>query len=84
MGAPIDMIAFDGLDNGALERIVFIEVKTGASALTSRERQIRDAIKGSKFEWLELRHNADNFNKRVLEYDRPLPLLAVFLPLVMR
>jgi predicted Holliday junction resolvase-like endonuclease len=59
IGAPIDMIVFDGLDNGALERIVFVEIKTGASALTLRERHIRDAIQANKIEWLELRHTME-------------------------
>jgi predicted Holliday junction resolvase-like endonuclease len=34
---------------------VFLEVKTGAGALTARERQIREAIRSGRVEWDELR-----------------------------
>lgn len=44
LGSPIDLIVFDGLDAGSLQKIVFVEVKTGKSALTQRERQIRDVV----------------------------------------
>lgn len=44
LGSPIDLIVFDGLDSGNLRKIVFVEVKTGASAMTQRERQIRDVV----------------------------------------
>jgi predicted Holliday junction resolvase-like endonuclease len=33
VGAPVDLIVFDGLDAGDVQRIVFIEVKTGGRAL---------------------------------------------------
>ena len=56
MGSPIDLIVFDGLDEESLREIYFVEVKTGASAsLTSRQRQIRDAIKAGRVRWIELR-----------------------------
>ncbi|MEA4908425.1 MAG: Holliday junction resolvase-like protein [Anaerolineaceae bacterium] len=38
-----------------VRKIVFVEVKTGISALTTRERRIRDAIQRGSIEWLELR-----------------------------
>ena len=47
----LDIVARDG---GVL---VFIEVKTGQSNLTTRERQVRDAVKGGRVEWLELRRD---------------------------
>lgn len=55
IGSPIDLIVFDGCDRDAVERVVFIEIKTGASALSTRQRQIRDAIKAGRVEWRELR-----------------------------
>ena len=55
IGSPIDMIVFDGCDDDAVERVVFIEIKTSSSSLSSRQRQIRDAIKAGKVEWHELR-----------------------------
>lgn len=55
MGAPVDLIVFDGLSAGALERIVFVEVKTGSATLTGRERQLRDIVQKRRVDWLELR-----------------------------
>jgi predicted Holliday junction resolvase-like endonuclease len=55
LGKPVDFIVFDGLDEGRLRRIVFVEVKTGASTLNTRERRIRDVVRGGAIEWRELR-----------------------------
>jgi predicted Holliday junction resolvase-like endonuclease len=55
LGTPVDLVVFDGLAEGQLRRIVFLEVKTGASTLTSRERQVRDVIEAREVEWGELR-----------------------------
>jgi predicted Holliday junction resolvase-like endonuclease len=55
LGSPIDLVVFDGLAEGELRGIVFLEVKTGASSLTSRERQVRDVILAREVEWAELR-----------------------------
>jgi predicted Holliday junction resolvase-like endonuclease len=55
LGSPIDFIVFDGLTEGEVRSVVFVEVKTGKSALTSRERRVRDAVEAGRIEWLELR-----------------------------
>lgn len=55
LGRPVDFVVFDGLDEGDLRRIVFVEVKTGASRLTTRERLVRDAIRGGRVEWTQIR-----------------------------
>jgi len=55
LGSPVDFVVFDGLDAGALERVVFLEVKTGAAGLSARERQVRDAIQSGRIAWQELR-----------------------------
>jgi predicted Holliday junction resolvase-like endonuclease len=55
LGSPVDFVVFDGLDAGALRRVVFLEVKTGAAALSTRERQVRDAIESGRVAWDELR-----------------------------
>ena len=56
LGTPIDLIVFDGLDEDDLSEIVFVEVKTGASAaLSTRERRIRDAVRAGAVRWHELR-----------------------------
>jgi predicted Holliday junction resolvase-like endonuclease len=55
LGSPIDLVIFDGLADGRVRQIVFVEVKTGGSSLTSRERSIRDVIQAGDVEWTELR-----------------------------
>ena len=58
------MIAFKGL-NASVEdiEIVFIEVKTGRSALSAREKAVRKAVEQKKVSWRVF--NPD------LEVDRP-------------
>ena len=58
LGSPVDFVVFDGLDRGELTRVVFLEVKTGSSTLSTRERQLRDAIQARQVQWLELRSAA--------------------------
>jgi predicted Holliday junction resolvase-like endonuclease len=55
LGSPVDFVVFDGLDAGALRRVVFVEVKTGEAVLSHRERQVRDVVQGGAVEWTELR-----------------------------
>ncbi|WP_083772949.1 Holliday junction resolvase-like protein [Archaeoglobus profundus] len=55
IGSPVDLIVFDGLDEGDLRKIVFVEVKYGKSALSKRERLIRDAVTQGRVEWEVLR-----------------------------
>jgi predicted Holliday junction resolvase-like endonuclease len=55
LGSPVDFVVFDGLSDGHITRIVFVEVKTGAADLSTRERRIRDTVQDSRVEWYELR-----------------------------
>ena len=55
LGSPIDFVVFDGLNEGEVKRVVLLEVKTGMSALNTRERKIRDAVQSGKVEWMEIR-----------------------------
>lgn len=55
LGSPVDLVVFDGLAEGRVRRIVFLEVKTGGSRLTARERSVRDVIQAGEVEWAELR-----------------------------
>jgi len=55
LGSPIDFVVFDGLDEGRLRQVVFMEVKTGNSGLNARERQVRDAIHDRRVTWQEVR-----------------------------
>jgi len=52
LGTPVDLIVFDGLSDGQLKQVVFIEVKSGSSKqLTQRERQVRDIIMDKHVCW---------------------------------
>lgn len=43
-GKPADFVVFDGLSEGSLREIVFVEIKTGRPDLNTNERQVRKAI----------------------------------------
>lgn len=56
LGSPVDFVVFDGLNDDETDQIrsvVFIEIKTGMSTLTRRERAVRDAIKAGRVRWVE-------------------------------
>jgi predicted Holliday junction resolvase-like endonuclease len=55
IGSPVDLVVFDGLAEGCLQRIVFVEVKTGSAGLTQRERSIRETVEEGAVDWAELR-----------------------------
>jgi predicted Holliday junction resolvase-like endonuclease len=51
IGSPIDLIVFDGADEGLLRSVIFLEIKTGNAVLSQRQRQIRDAVEAGKVLW---------------------------------
>jgi predicted Holliday junction resolvase-like endonuclease len=55
LGSPIDFIVFDGAARDCVERIIFVEVKSGSAKRCARQRQIRDAIVEGRVLWRELR-----------------------------
>lgn len=55
LGSPVDLVIFDGLAEGRVRRVVFVEVKTGGAGLSARERDIREAVQNGDVEWAELR-----------------------------
>ena len=54
-GAPIDLVIFDGMSEGNIRKIVFMEIKTGTSHITPREKQIQEAIQEGRVEFELLR-----------------------------
>jgi len=54
IGSPIDMIVFDGIDNEDVVDIYILEIKTGSSSLSKRQRLIRDAVENNRVFWREL------------------------------
>jgi predicted Holliday junction resolvase-like endonuclease len=55
IGTPIDYLVFDGLQEGAVRQLVFLEVKSGTSALSARERAVRMAVESRCVSWMEYR-----------------------------
>ena len=55
LGSPVDFVVFDGLATGSVSRVVFLEIKTGGSTLSQREREVREAVQQRRVEWRELR-----------------------------
>ena len=56
LGKPVDFIAFPGSADGSeISDIVFIEVKTGDSQLSEREKQIRRAIENGRVHYVQYR-----------------------------
>jgi predicted Holliday junction resolvase-like endonuclease len=51
LGTPIDLIAFSGLNASEEVEIVFIEVKTGQSVLSPRERAVKKAVEAKRVSW---------------------------------
>ena len=44
LGSPIDFVVFDGMSEGVINSVVFIEIKTGNAHLSSREQDLQDII----------------------------------------
>jgi predicted Holliday junction resolvase-like endonuclease len=55
IGSPIDFVVFDGLSEGDLRQVVFVEVKSGSSTLSKRERWVRDVIHAGRVAWEQVK-----------------------------
>lgn len=54
LGQPIDYIVFEGLHQDKIEKVIFVEVKTGKSKLTKREKSLKEAIEKRKVSWKQI------------------------------
>ena len=59
LGQPIDYLVFNWYDdkekNLSEGVVVMLDVKSGKSGLTTKQRRIRDLVKAGKVEWREIR-----------------------------
>lgn len=56
VGKPVDFIAFPGAaSDGPIEEILLIEVKTGSSQLSQREKEIRSCVESGRVRYIEYR-----------------------------
>ncbi|MDC7227369.1 MAG: Holliday junction resolvase-like protein [Spirochaetales bacterium] len=52
IGKPIDLLVFKGMDDGRIDEVVLVEIKSGkAKNLSGIERQLRDAINNGRVSW---------------------------------
>ena len=59
MGTPVDLVVFDGLSDGELRKVAFVEVKTGKTAsLSTREREVRNCVENKNITY-EVIHHVD-------------------------
>jgi predicted Holliday junction resolvase-like endonuclease len=57
LGTPVDFIVFDGLSEGDMNKVVFVEVKSGKTGILSkREKLVRECVDKGKVSY-EIIHN---------------------------
>lgn len=57
IGKPVDFLIFQGIENDNISEVVFVEVKTGQSRLSAREKSLKLAIENKQVRWAEYRIN---------------------------
>lgn len=55
IGKGFDYLVLDGLSEGNLRKIVFLEVKSGTSRLNINEKMISEIVQDGPIEWKEYR-----------------------------
>lgn len=55
IGKPIDLLVFKGMDDKDINEVVFVEVKSGKSKLTSAEKKLKETIEKKRVKWEEYR-----------------------------
>lgn len=58
IGDPVDLVIFDGYsanNRKNIDKITFVEVKSGNSELSSSQKKIRDVVEKKKIKWEEFR-----------------------------
>lgn len=60
IGKPVDFIAFPGMSEGKeISEVLLIEVKTGSSKLSGREKEIKELVSKGKVRYAEYYFSAD-------------------------
>lgn len=63
LGKPIDYVGFTHTDSKTKCEVHFIEVKSGQSPLSQKQRNIKSAIQQGRVRWHEVRVDANNLKK---------------------
>jgi len=67
LGKPIDLIVFQGMDEKDINKVSFVEVKSGRSRLSPQEKNLKEAIDKKRVEWVEYRIPEDLTKKGNIE-----------------
>ncbi|MCH8008610.1 MAG: Holliday junction resolvase [Chloroflexi bacterium] len=51
LGSPVDYVVFDGMTDGEIKGVAFVEVKVGALPLSPFQRQVSEAIRDGRVAW---------------------------------
>jgi predicted Holliday junction resolvase-like endonuclease len=54
LGGLIDFVVFDGLTNGEVRAVIFVEVKKGNQAPSKRQRQVEKCVQDGKVDFITL------------------------------
>ena len=54
LGAPVDFVVFNGYSDGQTEEVILVEIKTGKSRLSKRERDIKKVVESGKVRFIEV------------------------------
>ncbi|MFH1311175.1 MAG: Holliday junction resolvase-like protein [Nanoarchaeota archaeon] len=55
LGKPVDFIVFKGMDEKKIDEVVFVEVKSANSKLSSQEKNLKETIEKKRVRWEEYR-----------------------------
>lgn len=55
LGKPVDFIVFKGMDNKKIDEVIFVEVKSGMSKISSVEKSLKETIENKNIRWEEYR-----------------------------
>lgn len=67
IGKPIDFLVFRGMDEKDINEVIFVEVKSGNSKLSSHEKNLKDTIDKKRVRWVEYRIPYELTNKGDIE-----------------
>ena len=60
IGKPVDFLAFPGMTEGkSIEEVLLIEIKTGKSQLSGREKEIKSLVERGKVRYVQYHFAAD-------------------------
>ena len=72
IGKPIDFLVFKGSDEKKIDEIVFVEVKSGNSRLSTHEKNLKDAVENKRVRWEEYRIPEELTKKKDIDVDKIL------------